>query len=321
MVHDLAPELLEGVCKLSQGRLGVAVSGGPDSVALLHLLVHHRPELVAVVLHVDHAARRDSHTTAQWVQRLAEGRGHAFASTRLTGGGNETTWRHARLSFFSDVAKRHRLDGVALGHHLDDHVETVLLRLLRGSPRSGTFGLAGLSTESRVGDLNLLRPLLAIRKQTLLDLLQTAGQVYQVDASNQDRSVARNRLRRLLARHPHLRDVAEAFAAATRAADDATLDAAGLPSDAVPQPAEPDDPVARRRCRQWLTRHGVPEADASPEVVDRLMSVVKPDGPRVVTLPGDLRLRRRGKTAGGGIVMTRANRDQTPEDKRACRNT
>lgn len=188
-------------------RLGVAVSGGADSVALLRLLhalpADHRPHLV--VLHVDHAARPDSRDDARWVEALATGLGHAYRSIRLRPppkdrigreGGFEAWARAHRLAAFARFSREEALDAVALGHHAGDQAETLLLRLIRGASLPGLGGMRPLQ-RLRIDDhpLRLWRPLLGVEQKTLRSFLHSLDQDWREDTTNTDPRFLRNRIR------------------------------------------------------------------------------------------------------------------------------
>lgn len=188
-------------------RIGVAVSGGADSVALLRLLLAlpdaERPELV--VLHVDHAARPESAQDARWVEDLAGRLGCAFRSVRLDppsctvmakDGGFEAWARDCRHEAFSTFRRRENLDAIALGHHAGDQAETLLLRLVRGASLPGLGGMRKWRT-IRVDrrTLPLWRPLLETEPAFLRETLRDIGQDWREDTTNTDPRFLRNRVR------------------------------------------------------------------------------------------------------------------------------
>jgi tRNA(Ile)-lysidine synthase len=197
-----AGRLLEGV-----RRLGVAVSGGADSVAMLHLLapVCRRRRIVLVALHLNHGLRgAASAGDAVFVRALCARLGIvcAVGSVRGLEGKRpkrrgacqslEMAARAARQAFFRRAASRHRLDAVAVAHHRDDAAETVLLRLMRGA---GAAGLSGMRPASVVDGLRVIRPLLGIGREDLRAWLKRRNQAWRDDASNSDLSIPRNRVR------------------------------------------------------------------------------------------------------------------------------
>ena len=181
-------------------RVGVAVSGGADSVFLLHALHALRPhwDLQLKVLHLDHGLRgEESRADACFVLALAARLGlpaHAGACdvARLaeTGGGNlEQSGRQARRQYYMDFLRQGALDRVATGHTCSDQAETVLFRFLRGS---GTAGLAGIRPVTSDG---LVRPLIDTDRAGIRRYLRDAGIAWREDSSNASRVFARNRIR------------------------------------------------------------------------------------------------------------------------------
>jgi tRNA(Ile)-lysidine synthase len=188
-------------------RVLAAVSGGPDSVALLHLLVRLAPELGLDlgVAHFDHGLRgEDSRADAVFVADLArrlrlpcyQGRGQVRDAARRDKVSLQMAARKLRLQFFQDTRRGHSYAKLALGHTADDQVELFWLRLLRGA---GLEGLKGMWPATPEG---LVRPLLAVGKAVLLAWLEQEGLPYRLDASNLSRAYLRNRVRLDLL--PHL---------------------------------------------------------------------------------------------------------------------
>lgn len=181
-------------------RVGVAVSGGADSVCLLHVLVELAPrwELGLSVVHVDHRLRgAESEADAQFVRELGERLGlEVFCheadvrSISLETGDNlEQAARRVRQGFFVGLIQCGVVDRVALGHTRSDQAETVLFRFLRGA---GTAGLAGIRPVTADG---LVRPLIEVERAEVVRYLTERGIPWREDSSNRDRSFARNRIR------------------------------------------------------------------------------------------------------------------------------
>jgi len=180
-------------------RLGVAVSGGGDSVALLHLL--HRTLGTALhVVTVDHGLRPESGDEAATVARAAQGLDLPHDTLRWTGwdgqGNLQDAAREARLSLIADWARDRGIDAVALGHTRDDQAETVLMRLARGS---GVDGLGGIPPTAERYGIRFLRPLLGVGRQDLRDWLSGQGIGWIDDPSNDDPSFDRVRARQAIA--------------------------------------------------------------------------------------------------------------------------
>lgn len=176
-------------------RVGVAVSGGADSVCLLYALVSLAPkwDLRLCVLHLDHQLRGDeSAADARFVSDLAGKLGlavHVRKTSMDTSENLEQAARHARQGFYRSFLEAGTLDRIALGHTRSDQAETVLFRLLRGT---GTSGLAGIRPVTREG---LVRPLLAVERHETEQYLRTLGVAWREDSTNRSMEFARNRIR------------------------------------------------------------------------------------------------------------------------------
>ena len=182
---------------LPSGRIGLAVSGGSDSVALAFLLTKGGKKKNAskrfVILHVDHGLRKESKEEYRFVRNLAKRLGIPFRGTHATvtrrrGESLEMAARRVRLAFFARCMKTLKLDAIATGHHMDDVAETFLMKLRRAS-------LCGLRETSEVGAIRFVRPLLGCRDAELKAYLEKYGESWREDASNGDTSVERNRVR------------------------------------------------------------------------------------------------------------------------------
>lgn len=189
-------------------RIGLAVSGGADSVALLALMADLRTShgFDAVVLHVDHGLRPDSADDARFVESLADKYGLPFHALRTRvrrrrGESVEMAARRVRLAFFARMTTTLGLDAIATGHHADDVAETFLLRLARGA---GPEGLAGLKPVSHVGGVTFIRPLLNMRDADLRRFLSERGIAWREDSTNADISIPRNNVRHVIL--PFLRE-------------------------------------------------------------------------------------------------------------------
>jgi len=177
-------------------RIGVAVSGGADSVCLLHILLELAPRygISLAVLHVDHGLRGDESTgDADFVRALAGRLGLALFCQKLdfgeSGGNLEQAARHGRLAFFAECRAKADLDRVATGHTRSDQAETVLFRILRGAAGAGLAGIRPVTADG------LVRPLLAVDRQDVLEYLRSRHLEWREDGSNQSRDFARNRIR------------------------------------------------------------------------------------------------------------------------------
>ena len=176
-------------------RVVVAVSGGPDSLALLSVLREILPAvpLHLTVAHFDHAWRPDSQDDRNFVASMAAKWGYEFQTARAAGGTphTESAARTARYAFLRRIAGETNSTAIALGHTQDDQVETLLLHLLRGS---GSRGLGAM----RRRDRDLARPLLDISRHQIETYLARLHLTPRRDPSNEDPRFTRNRLRQQL---------------------------------------------------------------------------------------------------------------------------
>lgn len=180
-----------------------AVSGGPDSVALLHVLKQLSGSIGfgLVVAHVNHGFRaEESRREAEGVASMAKRWNLPFASItldlpayiRASGKNAQDAAREQRLAFLRETAERYGAGKIALGHHADDQAETVLMRILRGTSVSGLEGIAMRRSE---GTIDWIRPLLPFRKTELIAYCLQHRLPYFTDSSNEQRTYFRNQIR------------------------------------------------------------------------------------------------------------------------------
>ena len=192
---------------LVQGdRVLAAISGGPDSVCLLHVLCDLG--FTVEVAHFDHQTREgESAADAGFVRALAERLGVPFhlesrpivEECRDSGFSFEQHARGARYDFLTRTALARQCTAIATGHHADDHVETILMRLLRGTTANGLAGIPPVRLEDGV---RIVRPLINCTREEILAYLAARGVSYRIDRSNADTRHVRNRIRHDLL--PHL---------------------------------------------------------------------------------------------------------------------
>src|SRR5262249_49879300 len=177
----------------------VGVSGGADSVALLHVLLRLAPELTLRlhVLHVDHGLRADSARDGQFVQALGVGLAVSVevVRVRVAAGSVEAAARAARYDALEAAADRIGAARIALGHTADDQAETLVMRVLEGT---GVRGLAGIPVvRGRV-----IRPLIESRHHDAVATLNAVGLEWLEDPSNRDLRFFRNRVRHIVIPRP-----------------------------------------------------------------------------------------------------------------------
>jgi len=213
-------------------RVVVGVSGGGDSVALLHIL--HRLEIPLTVAHLNHCIRgveadADEAFVKTDVPALAKEKGISL----------EMAAREARHAFFQTLEKP---SVICLAHHADDQLETFFLRAARGS---GPAGLSGMKFFQTLEKLTLLRPMLGIRRSEIFQWLEKEGIEWREDVTNADESIPRNLVRHQIL--PNLGKINE------RAAENIlrTMEILRDEED------HPKKAAARREARDWLIARGV----------------------------------------------------------------
>lgn len=257
-------------------RVLVAASGGPDSVALIHVLRDLSYSIE--IAHFDHQTRGGaSAADARFVTRLAKRLGApchletrpVAREAREAGKSFEQHARDARYAFLLRIARERSIAVIATGHHADDQAETVLLRIIRGS---GVHGLAGIPPVRVADGIRIVRPLLACTRSEILAYLKARRLRYRVDVTNMDRSFPRNRVRHELlpllqrAYNPGVRAALLRLAEMQRLQNELLrpleeealarcVNTAGA-IDRAPFAALPE--ALRRRCvAQWTRRRGV----------------------------------------------------------------
>lgn len=295
-----------------------AVSGGADSVALLHVL--HRLHIKLTVAHLHHGIRgAAADADAAFVHRLArklgvpliEERVDVPARAKATGVSLEMAARAARYEFFTRIARQLGAAAVAVAHTADDQAETVLLRLARGA---GPQGLGGMEPVSQRDGLKIIRPLLGIPRATLIAFLEEHRLRWREDATNRDPHFLRNRVRHeilpLLEKrlNPQIRTALLRTAEILRE-ENALLDslagrALSLKAPRRAAPARPTLvvqkltvlplPLQRRILRLWLMRAGLTAERLDFEAVDAPLTLLKSTrGTRSVEIGDGWRIVRR----------------------------
>lgn len=289
----------------------IGVSGGRDSVTLLHLLVeagYHN----LVVCHLDHQLRgRASRTDARFVERIAKSFGLEceLGSTDVRTLAKksklsiETAARFARFAFFAEVARRRRCPNIILAHHADDLVETALLNLFRGASPGGIAAMRQVSIH-RLGKakLKLIRPMLSVWRSEIDAYLSEHDLKYREDKTNVSLNSSRNRIRHRVL--PYIekifgRDVRKTIwrTAVIWAEEESFLDSS-VPAARVNLDVMElrNLPVAlqRRAVVRWLRLKQVP--NLAFDLVERIRALAEPAS-RIskLNLPGEKHARRRAK--------------------------
>lgn len=206
----------------SGAKLALCVSGGPDSVFLLHAINYLKNAGLLdlkkmIVIHFNHKTRgKDSDKDEDFVKALADKLNTEFVVGSLSVSNNtkltENYLRNERYKFFQEVANKFEVDYLATGHNYDDQIETIFLNLLRGT---GLLGLKGIPPKRLLDSTNnakpvyIIRPILPIKRAEILDYLEKHNIPYREDYTNRQKKFLRNRLR--LEVIPSLREIKPDF--------------------------------------------------------------------------------------------------------------
>lgn len=203
MIGNLLPQIEQALGDtLTRGTSVLcAVSGGPDSMALLHILrqLGREQGFLVSAAHFNHGIRSAAildeafveDQCRQWDVPLWTGRADVPAMAASEGKTIEQAARDARYLFLRGIAAKIGAEKIALGHHMDDQAETLLLNLMRGT---GLSGLRGMQSVRR----DLIRPLLFLRKSKILDYLNENALPYRIDETNESEDYTRNKVRKLI---------------------------------------------------------------------------------------------------------------------------
>ena len=181
----------------SGSTLVVGVSGGPDSMCLLNLLLELKEEkrLNIVVAHINHGLRKESDEEYEYVKKFSSDHNLLFEGIKLgefDTNSIENEAREKRYNFYEDVLKKHKSKYLLLAHHGDDLVETILMRLTRGSTLDGYSGFNKISLRE---GYSIIRPLIFYTKDEIMEYLEEKNIEYRVDKTNFDKKYTRNRYR------------------------------------------------------------------------------------------------------------------------------
>ena len=302
----------------------VGVSGGADSVALLNVLHHLAADTARAykltVAHLHHGLRNSADADAEFVAQLAKRldlplvlhRVDAAARARKTGQSVESAARELRYALFADVATEANASAVAVGHHADDNVETILQRIARGTHLRG---LAGIPPKRDLPDHRaaVVRPLLKCRRAEIEDYCRRHGLDWRTDETNADTDYTRNFIRHELLPllrervNPRADEALGRLAEAAGGAEDYLCGRARQALDQARWAAEPNLLSLERRAmlarsaiiQQYALRIaledlGVPMQAVGTDRIDTLVDMLHDHGPAALSLPGRFTARREG---------------------------
>jgi len=293
----------------------VAVSGGADSVSMLHVLhqLSDELEIKVGVAHLNHKLRgKESDKDEEFVEQLAErlqipfvrGIGHVQRMAGEQGISIEMAAREVRYDFFARAAKKAGANTIATGHTSDDQAETVLLKLARGA---GAGGLGGIPRETMLKNVRIVRPLLDVSRDDVLDFMNENNLSWREDESNEDTVFLRNRVRHVILPimekgvNPKIKEAlnrtAEIFQSENRWLDEIVAKRLAESVDqhyALQVKSVKSQPIAARRriIRSWLIESGVPHQKIDFDAVERIDLLIQGSG-RSTNITGSMTVKKR----------------------------
>ena len=173
----------------------VGVSSGPDSIALLHMLQNNLDKKI-VCAHVNHNVRKESEEEEKYLQKYCQDNNLLFEVmkiTKYTENNFENEARKKRYKFYEKILKKYNSHTLFLAHHGDDLIETVLMKIIRGS---NLEGYAGIKLYSYLDNYTIIRPLISLTKQEIITYNKENNLKYYLDKTNEDTTYTRNRIRK-----------------------------------------------------------------------------------------------------------------------------
>ncbi|MFV0249792.1 MAG: tRNA lysidine(34) synthetase TilS [Bacilli bacterium] len=178
----------------------IGVSGGPDSMALLHLMTNVKKavDIAVVCAHVNHNVRKESSDEAKFVEKFCSNNGIIFESMKIEDYGDDNFHNEARskrYNYFGKIVKKYNANYLFTAHHGDDLIETILMRIVRGSTLRG---YSGFSKIVEMEGYTIVRPLIEITKSEIIEYNKANNVSFAQDPSNQKDVYTRNRFRKYI---------------------------------------------------------------------------------------------------------------------------
>lgn len=317
-----------------------AVSGGADSMAMLHALAcvneMHNCRWRLSIGHVDHSLRPDSSEDARFVVRVAEQlklphaveRRDVAAEANMRRESLETAARNVRYAVMREMGERLGANFVAVAHHADDQAETVLHRVCRGTGLAGLAGMANVRRLSPDSEIRLIRPMLGFRREELRDYIALRGLAYRHDATNDLPNATRNRVRNdvlpLIQQklNPNVTLALNRLAENARQANEALDELASRAMEGAMLASDPNqvaisvglilaepEAVRARMVLLALRQLGVSLQTIGQSQIDLMLALTIGDGHRrTIELPGDISACRQGMA----LIISRAPTHRAP---------
>ena len=187
-------EIIKNLDNSKDEYLIIGVSSGPDSMALFHMTMENSHKKL-VCCHINHGVRKESNLEEAFLQDYCQKKKIIFESMKIESYNEnnfEAEARKKRYAFYKEILNKYHSHTLLLAHHGDDLIETVLMKIIRGS---NLEGYAGIKRCSKLGDYTIVRPLLSLTKEDILAYNKEHNIEYHIDKSNNDQKYTRNRIR------------------------------------------------------------------------------------------------------------------------------
>ena len=188
-------EIINKLNKLSDEYIVIGVSAGPDSMALLNLVKNNCQKKI-ICAHVNHNVRKKSEEEENYLKSFCEDNDIIFERMKInnyTENNFENEARKKRYDFYEKIMKKYHSHTLLLAHHGDDLIETIIMKIIRGS---NLEGYAGIKTYAKQKDYTIIRPLLSLTKEDIIEYNQKNHIKYYIDDTNNDVTYTRNRIRK-----------------------------------------------------------------------------------------------------------------------------
>lgn len=187
--------IIKNINMLADEYIVIGVSSGPDSMALLHMVINNINKNI-VCAHINHNVRKSSDEEEKYLKKYCQNNNIIFESMKIkkyTESNFENEARTKRYMFYEEILKKYHSQTLLLAHHGDDLIETIIMKIIRGS---NLEGYAGIKTYSKLDNYTIVRPLLNLTKKDILIYNKENNIKYFIDDTNRDIKYTRNRIRK-----------------------------------------------------------------------------------------------------------------------------
>lgn len=176
------------------GPIVIGVSGGSDSMALLHYIIHNYKDKI-IVVNINHNIRKESYIEEEYIKKISKQNNLIFECMKITNytkNNFENEAREKRYRFYEEILKKYNSKFLFLAHHADDLIETIIMKMIRGS---NILGYSGIKKMTKKDNYYIVRPFIDYTKEEILDYIKLNNITYFEDYTNKDTTYTRNRIR------------------------------------------------------------------------------------------------------------------------------